>query len=101
MVRFSWEVDGFLPKRKGKVAHSSCVMTCYDLFFPLDSQVARIFYPKKCLTALRVVTCVTHGWIFVQAEVGQPAAFLKMIAGQERLYPGIISLARLGKYIWA
>ena len=74
---------------------------CYDLFFPLDSQVARIFCPKKCLTALKVVTCATHGWILVQAEVGQPATFLKMIAGQERLYPGIISLARLGKYVWA
>ena len=44
---------------------------------------------------------MTHGWIFVQAEVGQPAAFLKMIVGYERLYPGIISPARLGKYVWA
>ena len=35
----------------------------YDLFFPLDSQIARIFYPKKLLTALKVVTCVTHRWI--------------------------------------
>ena len=52
----------------------------YDMFFLLNSQVARIFCPKKCLTALKVVTCVTHGWIFVQAEVGQSAAFLKMIA---------------------
>ena len=71
------------------------------MFFPLDSQVTPIFCPKKCLTALKVVTCVTNGWIFVQAEVGQPVAFLKMIAGQERLYPGIISPAQLGKYVWA
>ena len=27
----SWEVDDFLPKRKGKVAHSSHVMTCSSL----------------------------------------------------------------------
>ena len=40
----------------------------YDRFFPLDSQVARIFYPKRCLTALREVTCVTHGRILVQVE---------------------------------
>ena len=40
----------------------------YDLFFPLDRQVARIFCPKKCLIALRVVTCVTHRRILVQAE---------------------------------
>ena len=44
---------------------------------------------------------MTHGWIFIQVEVGQPAVFLKMIADQERLYTGIISLARLGKYVWA
>ena len=53
------------------------------------------------LTAIRVVTCVTHGGLFVQAERVQPAAFLKMVAGQERLYPSIISLVRLGKYVWA
>ena len=40
--------------------------------------------------------CVTHGWI-----LGQPATFLKMVAGQERLYLDIISPARLGKYVWA
>ena len=73
----------------------------YDLFFPLDSQVACIFCSKKCLIALRVVTCATHGWILVQAEVDQLAAFLKMIAGQERLYPSIISPAQLRKYVWA
>ena len=72
----------------------------YDLFFPLDSQVIRIFYPKKCLAALKVVTCVTHGWILVQAERGQPTVFLKMVADQERLYPDIMSLVRLGKYVW-
>ena len=44
---------------------------------------------------------MTHGWILVQAEVCQPAAFLKMIADQERLYSGIIFPARLGKYVWA
>ena len=44
---------------------------------------------------------MTYGWILIQAEVGQPAAFLKMIAGQERLYLGIISPAQLGKYVWA
>ena len=75
----------------------------YDLFFPVDSQVAHIFFPKKCLTTLRAVTCVTHVGqpteVGQLAEVGQPATFLKMIAGQERLYPGIISLAELGKYV--
>ena len=44
---------------------------------------------------------MTYGWIFVQAEVGQPTAFLEMIVIQERLYPNIISPARLGKYVWA
>ena len=72
----------------------------YDLFFPLDNQVARIFCPKKCLTALRVVTCVTHEWILVQAERGQLATFLKMVVSQERLYSGIMSHVRLGKYVW-
>ena len=32
----------------------------YDLFFLLDSQVVCIFCPKKCLTTLRVVMCVTY-----------------------------------------
>ena len=63
----------------------------YDMFFPLDSQVTRIFFPNKCLTTLRVVMCVTHGWILVQAERGQPAAFLKMVSSQEKLYLGIMS----------
>ena len=31
VVRSSWEVDDFLPKRKAKVAHSSHVMTCSSL----------------------------------------------------------------------
>ena len=44
---------------------------------------------------------MTHRWLLVQAERGQPTAFLKMVAGQERLYPGIISPALLGKYVWA
>ena len=48
-----------------------------------------------------MVTCVTHGWILVQAEAGQVAAFLKMVVGQERLYLGIVSPAQLGKYVWA
>ena len=74
---------------------------CYDMFFPLDSQVTRIFCPKKRLTALKVVTCVTHGWILVQVERGQPTAFLKMVSSQKKLYPGIMSHVRLGKYVWA
>ena len=44
---------------------------------------------------------MTHGWILVQTKAGQSAAFLKMVAGQERLYPGIISPAQQGKYVWA
>ena len=44
---------------------------------------------------------MTHGWILVQTEVGQSFAFLKMVADQEILYSGIISHARLGKYVWA
>ena len=52
------------------------------------------------LTVTKVVTCVTHGWLFVQAERGQPTAFLKMVASQERLYLGIISPVQLGKYVW-
>ena len=47
-----------------------------------------------------MVTCVTYGWILVQVERCQPIAFLKMVAGHERLYPGIISPVRLGKYVW-
>ena len=52
----------------------------YDLFFPLDSQIARIFCSMMLLTTIRVVTCVTHGWIFVQAERGQQAAYLEMVS---------------------
>ena len=44
---------------------------------------------------------MTHRWLLVQAERSQPTAFLKMVAGQERLYPGIISPTLLGKYVWA
>ena len=76
------------------------LFTCYDLFFLLDSQTAHIFCSMMHLTAIRVVTCVTHGWLFVQAERGQSTTSLKMVAGQERLYPGIISPARMGKYVW-
>ena len=53
------------------------------------------------LTAIRVVTYVTHGWIFIQVERGQQAAYLKMVFGQERLYPGFMSPVQLGKYVWA
>ena len=44
---------------------------------------------------------MTHGWVLVQTEVGQPVAFLKMVASQERFYPSIISPARPRKYVWA
>ena len=55
----------------------------------------------KRLTALKVVTCVIHGWIIVQAKRGQPATFSKMVSGQEGLYPGIMSPVWLKKYVWA
>ena len=98
VILFSWEVDDFLSKQKGKVA---LFFACDDLFFPLDSQTALIFRSMMRLTVIRVVTCLTRGWLLVQAERGQPTASLKMVAGQERLYSGIIFLARLGKYCWA
>ena len=79
----------------------SALFERYDPFFPLDSQIVRILCSMMHLTAIRVVTCVTHGELFVQPERGQPTAFLKMVADQERLYLGIISLAQLGKYVWA
>ena len=41
------------------------------------------------------------GGYFVQAEIGQPTAFLHMVSGQEMLYPSIMSPIRLGKYVWA
>ena len=88
----------FLSETEGE---GGALFARYDLFFPLDSQIAHIFCPKKRLTALRVVTCVTHGWILVQAERGQPVAFLKMVSGQERLYPGIMSPVQLRKYVCA
>ena len=87
----------FPSEKKGE---SGALFVCYDLFFPLDSQTARIFYSVMHLTSIGVATCVTHRWLLVQVERGQSAAFLKMVAGQERLYPGIISPARLGKYVW-
>ena len=87
-----------MPRVEGE---SGALFAHYDLFFPLDSQIACIFCPMKRLTALKVVTYVTHGWILVQAESGQPVVFLKMVSGQERLYPGIMSLVWLGKYVWA
>ena len=43
---------------------------------------------------------MTHGWILIQTEVGQSAAFLKMVVDHEILYPGIISPAQPGKYVW-
>ena len=38
----------------------------YDMFFLLDRQVVHIFFPKECLTTLRVVmrttyTCLSSG----------------------------------------
>ena len=44
---------------------------------------------------------MTRGWILVQIEAGQSAAFLKMVTGQEKLYLGIISHIQLEKYVWA
>ena len=41
---------------------------------------------------------MNHGWLFVQAERGQSVAYLKMVSDQGRLYPGIMSSARLGKF---
>ena len=76
------------------------LFVCYDLLFLLDSQTTRIFCSMMRSTAIRVVTCVTHGWFFVQAERVQSATSLKMVADQERLYPDIISPAWLGKYVW-
>ena len=32
----------------------------YDMFFILDSPVVLTFYPKKCLTILKVVMCMTY-----------------------------------------
>ena len=40
----------------------------YDLLFLIDTQVARVFCPNKCLTTLGVVTCVIHGMIHIKAE---------------------------------
>ena len=52
------------------------------------------------LTVIRVVTCVTHGWLFVQTERGQSVAYLKMVSSQERLYLNIMSHIQLEKYVW-
>ena len=59
--RFPYETEG----------EGGALFACYDMFFPLYSQIACIFCSMMCLTAIRVVTCVTHGWLFVQAERGQ------------------------------
>ena len=75
----------------GTEGEGGALFVGYNPFFPLDSQVARIFCPKKCLTTLRVVTWVTHGWILVQAKRGQPRAFLKMV---------VESPVRLREYVW-
>ena len=48
----------FSSKTEGK---GGALFACYDMFFPLDSQIARIFCSMVCLIATRVVTCVTHG----------------------------------------
>ena len=79
--RFPFETEG----------ESGALFARYNLFFPLDNQISSIFCSMKRLTAFMVVTCVTHWWIFVQAERGQSAAFLKMVSDQKRLYPGIMS----------
>ena len=76
------------------------LFACDDMFFPLDNQTALIFRFMMRLTVIRVVMCLTRGWLPVQAERGQPTASLKMVASQDRLYPSIIYLARLGKYCW-
>ena len=44
---------------------------------------------------------MTHGWILVQAEAGQPATFLNIVTDHERMYPSIISHTQLRKYVWA
>ena len=86
------------------------LFTFYDMFFLLYNQttlqIAKLpFKWLNCpyllrLTSIREVTCVTHGMLFVSVKRGQSVAFLKMVAGEERLHPGIISPARLRKYVW-
>ena len=44
---------------------------------------------------------MTHGWILVQTKAGQPTTFLKMVAGQEILYPSTISPVRSGSMFGA
>ena len=58
--RFRCETEG----------EGGAMFACYDLLFALDSQIVRIFYSMMRLTSIRVVTCVTHGWLFVQAQRG-------------------------------
>ena len=86
----------FETKREG-----GALLARYDLFFPLDSQITRVFCSMMRLTAIRVVTCMTHEWIFVQDERGESTAYLKMVSDQERLNLDIMSLVRLGKHVWA
>ena len=62
----------FIPKKDDPISMDSrrspfeteeeggAFLVRYDLFFLLDSQVIRIFCPKKCLTTLRVVMSVTY-----------------------------------------
>ena len=53
--RFPSEMEG----------EGGALFACYGLFFPLDSQIARIFCSMMRLTAIRAVMCMTHGWLFV------------------------------------
>ena len=55
----------FPSKTEGK---GDALVACYDMLFPLDSQIACIFCFKIRLTVIRAVTYVTHGWFFVQTE---------------------------------
>ena len=94
VVRFSWEVGDFLPKRKGKGALYSRVMTCSSIYIaklPLSS--AFDHHHEGYVRDSWVVTYLAKG--------GQPATFLKMVASQEGLRSGIMSSARLRKYVWA
>ena len=56
--RFPSETEGEGGALKGE---GGVLFARYDLFFPLDCQVARISYPKKCLTVLRMVVC--DSWV--------------------------------------
>ena len=41
-----------------------------DLFFLLDSQVVYIFYPKECLTTLKVVMRATYTRLILERSSG-------------------------------